>query len=85
MDNKKLRKLLSQLVIVGKKKKWWTKKDNRAYNKKSKDLVKLFETYSVCEKKINGKRTLSENIADLGGLGIALQALKEYLLQNNLG
>ena len=30
---------------------------------------------------MNGKKTLSENIADIGGVGIALDALKKELVQ----
>jgi putative endopeptidase len=63
----------------GQRKKWWTRKDNIAYNHKTKALIELYSKQSVLGKKINGKKTLSENIADLGGLGISLHALKEEL------
>lgn len=61
----------------GKKKRWWTKGDIYAYNKKTRGLIDLFDKEIVEGKHMNGKKTLDENIADLGGLGIALEALKQ--------
>jgi putative endopeptidase len=68
----------------GQKKKWWSSHDNRMYNKKSKELIELFSKEKVLEKHVNGERTLSENIADLAGVGISLQALKEYIQKNKI-
>jgi putative endopeptidase len=61
----------------GYKAKWWTRGDNFHYFQKSKALIKLFHKQTVFGKHINGEKTLSENIADLGGLAIALEALKD--------
>lgn len=61
---------------TGEKKRWWTRADNSAYKKKSLQLIKLFEKETVYGKHIHGDYTLSENIADLGGVGISLEALK---------
>jgi putative endopeptidase len=63
----------------GQRNRWWTRKDNLAFNKKTKALIELYSKEKVLGKKVNGKKTLSENIADLGGLGISLHALKEKL------
>lgn len=63
----------------GLKKKWWTRKDNREYRKKTKELIKLFSSEKIEDSHVNGNKTLSENIADLGGVGISLQALKTTL------
>lgn len=60
----------------GEKKKWWSRGDLLRYNKKAKALISLFHKQTVYGKHINGEKTLSENIADLGGLAIALEALK---------
>jgi putative endopeptidase len=65
----------------GEKEKWWTRKDNLRYNHRSKELIALFNKQTVEGKHVNGKKTLSENIADLGGLAIALDAL-QHTLQN---
>ena len=67
----------------GQKKKWWTKSDNRTYNKITKALVELYGKQKVFDRHVNGYRTLSENIADLGGVAISLEALKENLKSRN--
>jgi len=63
----------------GEKKRWWTRSDNIAYNKKIEELVHLYSKQIVAGHHIDGEQTLSENIADLAGVGIALQALKDAL------
>ena len=60
-------------------KKWWTPSDNRAYNKKTKSLIRLFSSQKILNHPVSGSLTLSENIADLGGMAIALDALFNYL------
>lgn len=56
---------------------WWTDEDLAAFNQKSKDMITLFDGvetgYGVC----NGELTVSENIADSGGLRCALEASKK--------
>jgi putative endopeptidase len=65
-------------------KKWWTTVDNRAYNKKTKALIELFNKQKVFGHPISGSLTLSENIADLGGMAIALHALRKKIKTLNL-
>lgn len=61
----------------GNKKVWWTKADRANFVKKSKRLITEFNEYEVAPgMKVNGKLTLGENIADLGGLSIAFDAYK---------
>ncbi len=61
----------------GNLKSWWTKKDRARFEKKSKLLVDQFNRYSVADGvKVNGKLTLGENIADLGGIAISFDAYK---------
>jgi putative endopeptidase len=60
-------------------KKWWTPSDNRAYNRKTKSLVQLFSQQTILNHPVSGSLTLSENIADLGGMAIALNALTKRL------
>jgi putative endopeptidase len=57
---------------------WWKPADNRQFNKRTKQLIQLYNDTLYFNKPINGVLTLSENIADLGGLGIAISALKKY-------
>jgi predicted metalloendopeptidase len=61
----------------GEEKSWWARKDNREYNKRADGLVRLFNRQKIGKSHVDGEDTLSENIADLGGLGISLQALKD--------
>lgn len=60
-------------------KKWWTPSDNRSYNKKTKELIELFNQQVILEHPVSGTLTLSENIADLGGMAVALEALKNVV------
>lgn len=64
--------------------KWWSSTDNRAFTKKSKSLIQLFNQQKILDHPVNGALTLSENIADLGGLAIALDALRMKLEKEKL-
>lgn len=68
---------------AGQKKKWWSVTDTRNYETITRHLVKMFNEHSLMHKHIDGRLTLSENIADLGGLAIALDALNEKLQGQN--
>lgn len=55
---------------------WWTQEDSAKFVKKSQLMVEQFNGYVVLDSmKVNGKAILGENIADLGGLVIGLEAL----------
>ena len=56
---------------------WWTAADRRQFEARAQMLVEQFNSYvPVGDLHINGKLTLGENIADLGGLLIAYDAYK---------
>jgi len=61
---------------------WWTERDKDEFNKASKKLEEQFNSYIIEGMNINGKLTLGENIADLGGITITLDCLKDYLYQH---
>jgi putative endopeptidase len=57
---------------------WWTKQDAEKFEAKTKLMVDQFDNYVVLDSMhINGKATLGENIADLGGLVIGYDAFKQ--------
>jgi predicted metalloendopeptidase len=58
---------------------WWTKSDEETYRNMSRAVVKLFDGQKYMGGKVDGELTLNENIADLGGMAIALDALKAIL------
>lgn len=56
---------------------WWTKEDAERFNAATELLVTQFSAFEpVPGYKLDGKLTLGENIADYGGLTIAVNALK---------
>lgn len=57
---------------------WWTSEDSARFAQRAQMLEKQFSNYVVLDSlHINGKATLGENIADLGGLVIGLEAFKK--------
>lgn len=56
---------------------WWTPADKKRFDERSKALVEQFNHYRVMGKPVNGHLTLGENIADLGGLNTAYDALQQ--------
>jgi putative endopeptidase len=69
----------------GNLKNWWTADDKKRFKKKSALLVRQFNGYEIVGVKVNGKLTLGENIADLGGTAIAYAAYKRALLRKPSG
>ncbi len=57
---------------------WWTAKDEQEFNKRAEVMVKQFDEYEPLQGyHINGKATLGENIADLGGILLGIEAFKK--------
>src|ERR1035437_1457758 len=56
---------------------WWTSEDSKAFIEHSNMLVDQYNHYEVLDSVfVNGKLTLGENIADLGGAMVAFNAYK---------
>lgn len=57
---------------------WWTKKDEEEFKKRAESIIKQFDEYEPLPGyHINGRATTGENIADLGGILIGLDAFKK--------
>ena len=73
----------SQFDGDGNQKDWWSKDDKSQFNARTGKLVDQFNAYAPIKGKpdlhVNGKLTLGENIADLGGLNVAYDALQTAL------
>jgi putative endopeptidase len=59
---------------------WWTDQDKERFKERTGVLVAQYDSFKVFDDlNVNGTFTLGENIGDLGGLSIALQAYKKSL------
>ena len=57
---------------------WWTKADADNFKKRADQVKEQFAGFRVLDSlRVNGQLTLSENLADLGGLAIAYDAFKK--------
>jgi len=56
---------------------WWTAQDAKQYTTRADRVVAQYAAFKVDDIQVNGKLTLSENIADQGGLAIAYAALQK--------
>ena len=69
----------------GNMKNWWTDEDKKNYDARTKVLVDWFNQQEVIPGlKVNGEKTLGENIGDNGGLNVAYRALENSMKQNPL-
>ena len=59
----------------GNKRDWWTRRDDREYRRRTRRVVRLYESRKYRGMDVNGTLTLVENIADLGGVDFALAGL----------
>ncbi len=67
----------SRFGASGKFENWWTPADAKGFAERTAQLVAQFDAYEAMPgKKVNGKLTLGENIADLGGLSVAYDAMR---------
>ena len=57
---------------------WWTDEDGKEFVKRASCISDQYSTYTIIDDiKINGKLTLGEDVADLGGLILAYMAWKD--------
>ena len=61
----------------GNLKNWWTAEDAKRFEARADHIVKQYEAFEVLPGlHINGRQTLGENIADIGGLRVSYEAFK---------
>jgi len=62
---------------------WWTPDDGKEFEKRASCVDKQYSEYvAIDDVRLNGKLTLGENVADNGGLRIALMAYLASIAQN---
>ncbi len=67
----------SRFGPTGKFENWWTPQDTSGFSALTNRLIAQFDEYEAAPgKQVNGTLTLGENIADLGGLAVAYDAMK---------
>jgi putative endopeptidase len=67
-----------QFAADGNLKDWWTADDAKKFTDRANKVVEQYNAYTVNDSiHVNGKLTLGENLADLGGLNIAYAAFKK--------
>jgi putative endopeptidase len=64
---------------------WWTVEDKANYDKRTKVIADWFsEQEAVPGLKVNGEKTLGENVSDNGGLNISFRAFQDRMKQEPL-
>ena len=75
----------SQFDAKGNLKDWWTKEDRAKFDERTKCVDDQYSSYiSVEDVHLNGKLTLGENVADLGGEILAYMAWKDATKDKHL-
>jgi putative endopeptidase len=70
----------AQFDAEGNRKQWWTDADLKAFQARTGKLVAQFDEYvAIDDLHVKGDLTLGENIADLGGVAVAYDALQRDL------
>jgi putative endopeptidase len=70
----------SEYEVGGRNRRWWTTEDVSRYQAACEPLVQQFSGYRPFpDLGVNGKLTLTENVADLGGLAAAFDAYRRTL------
>ncbi|XP_061774816.1 endothelin-converting enzyme-like 1 [Nerophis ophidion] len=66
----------------GNLKQWWTEDSYRKFQKKAECIVKLYNNFTVYNQRVNGRLTLGENIADMGGLKLSYYAYQKWVREH---
>ena len=72
-----------QFDAEGNLKEWWSEEDAKKFEVKANLVVDQYNAYTVLDTvHVNGKLTLGENLADLGGITLAYEAFKNFSPQS---
>ena len=70
----------SRFDAMGALRDWWTDEDRTEFERRAAVIVEQFNGFTVADGvTVNGRLTLGENIADLGGIAISLDALHDAI------
>lgn len=61
---------------------WWTDADFKAFEERTAAMIKEFDGLDSDGATVNGKLVVSENVADVGGMSVALEAAKSEVETN---
>ncbi|XP_032080816.1 endothelin-converting enzyme-like 1 [Thamnophis elegans] len=61
---------------------WWTEASYSKFRQKAECIVNLYDNFTVYNQRVNGKHTLGENIADMGGLKLAYYAYQKWVREH---
>ncbi|XP_033894619.3 endothelin-converting enzyme-like 1 [Acipenser ruthenus] len=66
----------------GNLKQWWTDESYYKFQKAAECIVRLYDNFTVYNQRVNGKLTLGENIADMGGLKLSYYAYQKWIREH---
>ena len=68
----------SRFDAAGALRDWWTEEDRAEFERRANVVIEQFDGYAIADDvHVNGRLTLGENIADLGGIAISFDAMHE--------
>jgi putative endopeptidase len=63
---------------------WWTPHDRKVFNSKVKDVIRQYETFAARDGiKMDGSLSVGENLADIGGLAIVEEYLRDFQINDD--
>lgn len=63
---------------------WWTPEDRHKFDLKVKNVIKQYETFAAYDGiKMDGSLSTGENLADISGLAICIEYLRDFQTKNN--
>lgn len=65
--------------IDGNRRRWWSNSTLANFQERSRCLVDQYSNYTFYGNQVNGENTLSENIADNGGVRVAFEAYRKWV------